>query len=58
MQHLSAQDDELVKQTHMLVRLLQASGITLEQAFATQGSGNPPADGLVKKNRETPSKVT
>jgi len=54
MQHLSAQDDELVKQTHMLVRLLQASGITLEQVFAMQGSGNPPADGLVKKNRETP----
>ena len=58
MQHLSAQDDELVKQTHMLVRLLQASGITLGQVFAMQGSGNPRADGLVKKNRETPSKVT
>lgn len=50
MQHLSAQDEELVKQTHMLVHLLQASGITLEQAFAAQGNGGPPADGFEKKS--------
>lgn len=48
MQHLSAQDAELLKQSHMLVHLLQASGIPLEQAFAMQGNGNPPADGLEK----------
>src|SRR5579859_4265364 len=31
MQHLSAQDDELLKQSHMIMHLLMASGITAEQ---------------------------
>lgn len=29
--HLSAQDDELLKQSHMIIHLLMASGITAEQ---------------------------
>ncbi len=39
MQHLSAQDDELLKQTAMLVRLAQSAGITLDDAPANSGVG-------------------
>jgi len=31
MQHLSAQDDEILKQSHMIIHLLQSAGITPEQ---------------------------
>ncbi len=43
MQHLSAQDEEIVRQTHMLVHLLQANGISPEQFLtlqAPQGNGS------------------
>ena len=39
MQHLSAQDAELLRQTHMIIHLLQASGITPEQLAAIAGNG-------------------
>jgi len=39
MQHLSAQDDELLKQTKMLVELLQTAG-----AAGPQGTAGPQAD--------------
>jgi hypothetical protein len=31
MQHLSAQDDELVKQTRMLIALMEAAGVGTNQ---------------------------
>lgn len=40
MQHLSAQDAELLKQTHMIIHLLKANGIPLEQALAIQSNGD------------------
>jgi uncharacterized membrane protein len=40
MEHLSAQDDELLKQTSMLIHLLKASGIPLEQVVSVQEDGN------------------
>lgn len=40
MQHLSAQDAELLKQTHMIIHLLKASGISLEQVTAIQNNGD------------------
>jgi len=55
MQHLSAQDEELVKQTHLIMHLLQINGVTLEQILEIQqmktitpndnvaSSGNTPA---------------
>ncbi len=46
MNHLSAQDDELLKQTHMLVHLLQAAGIPQEQLTAMQGNGTTTSTGL------------
>ena len=48
MEHLSAQDAELIKQSHMLMHLLQASGISPEQVATIQGKGTPPANGLEK----------
>lgn len=48
MEHLTAQDTELLKQSHMLIHLLKASGIPLEQVVPIQGNGNPPASGLEK----------
>jgi uncharacterized membrane protein len=41
MSHLSAQDEELLKQTQMLVRLMQANNIALEQLTGQQSEGNP-----------------
>lgn len=38
--HLSAQDDELLKQSHMIMHLLMASGITAEQLAAIQSQHN------------------
>ena len=40
MQHLSAQDAELLKQSHMIIHLLKVSGIPLEQVAAIQNSGD------------------
>ena len=40
MEHLSAQDAELLKQTHMIIHLLKASGISLEQVTAIQTNGD------------------
>lgn len=40
MQHLSAQDTELLKQTHMIIHLLKESGISLEQVTAIQNNGD------------------
>jgi len=39
-EHLSAQDAELLKQTHMIIHLLKASGISLEQVAAIQNNGD------------------
>jgi hypothetical protein len=39
-QHLSAQDAELLKQSHMIIHLLKASGIPLEQVMAIQNTGD------------------
>lgn len=39
-QHLSAQDAELLKQTHMIIHLLKSSGISLEQVAAIQNNGD------------------
>lgn len=39
MQHLSAQDDELLKQSHMLLHLLSASGVPPEQLNDLQATG-------------------
>lgn len=45
MLHLSAQDAELLKQTHMIIHLLQTSGVTPEQlaAIASNGAGTQSA---------------
>src|SRR5436305_14642837 len=40
MEHLSSQDEELVKQTSMLMHLLKSSGIPFEQGVAVQEKGN------------------
>lgn len=40
MQHLSAQDTELLKQSHMIIHLLKASGIPLEQVTAIQNNAD------------------
>jgi len=39
MEHLSAQDSEMVKQTHILVHLLQSTGILPEQLLAEINTG-------------------
>lgn len=39
MQHLSTQDTEMLKQTHMLVHLLQAAGIAPEQIAPDHSNG-------------------
>lgn len=39
MLHLSAQDAELLKQTHMLIHVLKAAGIPQEQLASIQGDG-------------------
>lgn len=39
MEHLSAQDAELLKQTHMIIHLLKAAGIPPEQVLDIQGNG-------------------
>jgi uncharacterized membrane protein len=40
MAHLSAQDEEILKQTHMIMHLLKASGIPPEQLAAIQADGD------------------
>jgi len=40
MQHLAAQDAELLKQSHMIIHLLKASGIPLEQVAVIQNNGD------------------
>jgi hypothetical protein len=45
MEHLSSQDEELVKQTSMLIQLLRSSGIPLERVVAVQEKGNPTNNG-------------
>jgi hypothetical protein len=40
MQHLAAQDAELLKQSHMIIHLLKASGIPLEQVTVIQNNGD------------------
>src|SRR3989440_12932888 len=50
MEHLSAQDAELLKQSYMLTNLLQASGIPQEQVAAMQGNGMPPTNEHEKRS--------
>ncbi len=40
MQHLSAQDEELLRQSHMLLHLLEKNGITLQQLEAEVGKAS------------------
>jgi len=40
MQHLSAQDAELLKQSHMIIHMLKASGIPSEQVMVIQNTGD------------------
>ena len=40
MEHLAAQDAELLKQTHMIIHLLRASGIPPEQVAAIQNNAD------------------
>lgn len=47
MEHLSAQDAELLKQTQMLVHLLQAAGIAHEQAVSEGNGTLPPSNSSV-----------
>ncbi|MFL5660649.1 MAG: DUF1003 domain-containing protein [Ktedonobacteraceae bacterium] len=53
MQHLSAQDDELLKQSHMLLHLLSASGITPEQLKDLQATGVLTTNGDASANKNT-----
>jgi uncharacterized membrane protein len=39
MAHLSAQDEEILRQTHMIMHLLKASGVPPEQLAAIQANG-------------------
>lgn len=39
MEHLNAQDNELLKQTHILIHLLQSAGTTPEQLLAEINTG-------------------
>jgi len=57
MAHLEAQDAELLKQSHMIIHLLQAAGIPPEQvdALQTNGTGNITAvNNVAAANLETP----
>lgn len=40
MQHLSAQDEELLKQSHMIIHLLKAAGVNQDQLAAIQSDSN------------------
>jgi uncharacterized membrane protein len=53
MQHLSAQDDELLKQSHMLLHLLSASAITPEQLKDLQATGVLTTNGDASANKNT-----
>jgi hypothetical protein len=44
MQHLTAQDEELLRHTRMLIGLLQKNGISLQQVEAEIASSGPVAD--------------
>jgi uncharacterized membrane protein len=48
MEHLSSQDEELVKQTSMLIHLLKVSGIPFEQVVAVHEDGYPTNNGSEK----------
>ncbi len=39
MEHLTAQDNELLKQTHILIHMLKASGTTLDEILAEMNTG-------------------
>jgi len=45
MAHLSAQDEEILKQTRMIVHLLKTSGISPEQLLAVQEGKNGTTEG-------------
>ncbi len=62
--HLSAQDDELLRQSHMIIHLLMASGVTAEQLADIQtqalvppkvGNGATSASTVTSNNGVTPS---
>jgi uncharacterized membrane protein len=44
MNHLKAQDEEIVRQTHMIMHLLQANGIPPEQFLTVPAPAPTPAD--------------
>jgi len=47
MAHLSAQDEEILKQTRMIIHLLKTSGISPEQLLAVQEGKNGTAEGTI-----------
>ena len=60
LQHLSAQDGELLKQSHMLLHLLSASGVPPEQLNDLQATGvlTTNGDGSAKKMLLLPARTT
>ncbi len=46
MDHLSAQDEELLRQTHMIIHLLKASGISPEQVLADLPTKTTSSNGI------------
>jgi hypothetical protein len=57
MQHLSAQDDELLRHTHMLMHLLEKSGISLQQLEA-EGAATSHLDSFVQLPAATAAPAT
>jgi ABC-type multidrug transport system fused ATPase/permease subunit len=53
MQHLSAQDAELLRHTRMLIHLLEKNGISLQQLEAEISSSSHLADGLAQPQSAT-----
>ena len=50
--HLTAQDQEILRQTHMLLHLVQANGISSEQFFTAQvPQGSDAAPALVQESK-------
>ena len=53
MQHLSAQDAELLRHTRMLIHLLEKNGISLEQLEAEVTSSSHLGDGVAQSQSAT-----
>ena len=58
MQHLSAQDAELLRHTRMLIHLLEKNGISLEQLEAEVTSSSHLGDGVAQSQSATDAPAT